>query len=421
MSFIINKINWFILFAGLLAISVSVHSQEKIAQWRGPLRNGIYPDVNLKTIWPETGLPIAVKIEGIGKGWSSAVVLNDVIYVSGLKDSMEIVSAFDMKGNRLWEKVFGKAWTASYPDSRNTPTVENNRIFISSGSGELVCLNTVNGDIIWKKNPHKEFRGTFDRWGFAESLLLTDTAVICSVGGEDASVVALDKNTGELIWKSPATGDIRAYSSPLMIDRNGNKILLVELSQNLLGINPLNGEIFWKYDLIKGSTSSENPMRHANTPMYKNGEIFITRGYDAEAIMLSLSEDGRSVKLKWKNQGLDTHLGGDVEINGFIYGSTWQSNVKGKWACVEWNTGKLMYDQEWFNKGPVIYADGHLYFMEEKTGNLALALPDTTGLKIISTFRVKEGTGLYWAHPSIYDGNLFIRHGEVLNVYDIRK
>jgi outer membrane protein assembly factor BamB len=420
MATILNKINRLIFFLGLLIISVPVFNQEEIAQWRGPLRNGIYPDLNLKTKWPEAGLPVVLKIEGIGKGWSSAVVYNHVIYVSGLRDSMEVLSAYDMKGSRLWEKVYGNAWTASYPDSRNTPTVEGNRIYISSGVGEVVCLNAAKGDIIWKKNPHKEFKGIFDKWGMAESLLLTDKAVICSVGGTDASVVALNKNTGELIWKSPATGDTRAYVSPLMIERNGKKIILVLLSRNLLGINPLNGEILWTFDLIKDLTSPGNPMRHANTPLYKNGEIFITRGYDADAVMLSLSEDGRSVKLKWKNPVLDTHLGGVVEVNGFIYGSNWESNIKGRWACLEWNTGKVMFEQEWFNKGPVIYADGHLYFMDEKNGNLALALPDPSGLKIVSTFRVMDGTGLYWAHPTIYDGKLFIRHGDVLMIYDIQ-
>ena len=420
MAFIFNRFNQFIIISGLVLISLSAYSQEKIAQWRGPIRNGKYPDTNLKTRWPETGLPVVLKIEGIGKGWSSAVVLNQLIYVSGIKDTIEVVSAFDMNGNRLWEREYGFAWNASYPDSRNTPTVEGNRLYISSGMGEVACLDAIRGDIIWKTDPHKEFKGKFDRWGLAESLLLTDNAVICSVGGEYASVVALKKSTGELLWKSPATGDIRGYVSPLMIERNGNKIILVELSKNLLAINPLNGEIIWTFDLITDLTSPANPMRPANTPLYKDGEIFITRGYDADALMLSLSEDGRSVKLKWKNKAMDTHLGGVVEVNGFIYGSTWHSNTKGNWACLEWNTGKLMYDQEWFNKGPVIYADGYLYCMEEKNGNLALVMPDPSGFKVVSTFRIEAGSGTYWAHPSIYDGNLYIRHGDVLMVYNIK-
>jgi outer membrane protein assembly factor BamB len=422
MAYQINSTKYLIIFSAFIWLTFSGYCQQDVSQWRGNLRNGIYPDTNLKTRWPEAGPSQVLKIEGIGKGYSSPIVYRKTIYITGLKDTMDVLSAFDMKGIRLWEKVYGNAWSGSYPDSRNTPTAENDRLYISSGMGEVACLNANNGDIIWKKNPHKDFRGIFSQWGMAESLLLTENSVICSVGGEDASVVALDKNTGDLIWKSPAITDKRAYSSPLLIERNGNKIILIQLSEYLLAINPLNGEIFWKLNLIKGLTSDNdrNRRNNANTPLYKNGEIFITSGYNSDAVMLSLSENGRSVSLKWKNPLLDDHMGGVVEVNGFIYGSNWESNTEGKWACLEWETGKTMYEKDWYNKGPVIFADGHLYCQDEKTGHVGLFRPDPSGFNPVSSFRVTQGTGPFWAHPIIYDGKLFIRHGDVLMIYDIR-
>lgn len=280
-------------------------------------------------------------------------------------------------------------------------------------------MDARSGKIIWKRNPHIEFKGKFSVWGPAESLLLTDNAVIYTVGGADASVVALNKNNGELIWKSPSTGVAEAYCSPIMINRNGNKIILVALERDLLGINPLNGEIIWNFDLRPEEANRLTWLNHTNAPLYKNGEIFITRGYDMYALMLSLSEDGKKISLKWKNRTLDTHIGGVVEINGFIYGSNWVSNSKGKWVCQEWNTGKVMYEQDWFNKGAILCADGHLYCMEEKDGNISLVLPDPSGFKVKSTFRVTEGKGPYFSHPTIYNGNLMVRHGEVLMIYDI--
>jgi len=410
----------YILYFGLLIFSVSTTAQTDITTWRGPLRNGIYPDTDLKEKWPDSGPPVLLKIEGIGKGYSSPAVYQNTIYITGMKDTLDMLSAFDFTGKLLWKKAFGSSWYGSYPDSRNMPAIENDKLFVSSGMGEVVCFNASTGDIIWKKNPHGEFKGVFSRWGMAETLLLTDDAVISSVGGELASVVALDKNNGELIWKSPPTGDKRAYTSPVIIERNGNKIILVVLSENVLGINPENGEILWTFNLIRNLTNERGQRNNINTPLYKNGEIFITSGYDSDGVMLALSEDGRSVSLKWKNPVLDNHLGGVVEVGGYIYGSNWQSNSQGRWACLEWDTGKVMYEQDWYTKGPVIYADGHLYCMEEKNGHIALVQANPAGFKVVSSFRLPDGTGPYWAHPVIYDGKLLVRHGDVLIIYDIR-
>lgn len=408
--------NWHIIFI-LITISSVVYSQE--AQWRGPQRNGIYPDTSLLKQWPLEGPELLVIIEGIGKGWSSAVISSDIIYVTGKKEKLDVLSAFDLEGNPLWQTAYGFSWKSSYPDARNTPTVEGDKVYITSGIGEVVCLNSLSGEIIWKKNPHKEFKGVPSYWGMAESLVLTDNAVICTIGGEDASVVAFNKQDGELVWTSPSINDARAYASPLIIERNGFKIVLVLLERNLLGINALNGEILWTQSLIPESAEMLNLLNHANTPLYKNGEIFITRGYDIKAVMFSLSEDGMSVKLKWKNDVLDTHFGGVVEVDGFIYGSNWIHNSNGNWVCLDWNTGSVKYEQKWNNKGAIIFANGLLYCMEEKRGKVALVYPDPSGFNIISTFRVEKGAGPYWAHPTIYNKSLLIRHGDVLMIYDL--
>jgi outer membrane protein assembly factor BamB len=402
--------------------SIDVTGQGRVTQFRGPDRDGIYPDVGLLDKWPPDGPPLLLKIDGLGQGFSSAVIHNNIIYTSGLKDTVDMVSAFDSKGKLLWQQKIGAGWLRAHSETRNTPTIEGNRLYISSGIGDVVCLDAVTGRIIWKNNPAKEFKAKFSVWGPAECLLLTDKAVIYIVGGTDASVVALNKKDGTLLWKSaPVDDDLKAYYSPLMIERNGKKIILIELARQMLGINSTDGKILWHYDLRPANPDSINWLNHTNIPVYRNGEIFITRGYNMNAIMLSLSSDGNKVSLKWKTPALDTHIGGVVEHQGYIYGSTWVSNSKGNWACLDWKTGKLMYDQEWFNKGAILYADGLLYCMEEKNGNIALVQPGPAGFKVISSFRVTEGAGPYFSHPSIYDRKLLIRHGDALMIYDIRK
>jgi outer membrane protein assembly factor BamB len=408
-----------ILLFSILLYTAS--GQGSITQFRGPNRDGIYPDKNLLKKWPVEGPKLLLEIKGLGEGYSSAVIYNNVIYTTGQKDTLDFIFAFDIKGKSLWQKAIGTAWYKSRPGARNTPTIQDDRIYIESGIGEVVCLNAISGEIIWKRNPSKEFKGKFSVWGPAECLLLIENKVICTVGGGDASVVALDKKDGILIWKSPSVNDARAYCSPQIIDRNGNKIILIELETEILGINPADGKIFWTFGLQPHNPDSLSWLNHTNIPLYKNGEILITRGYNINAVMLSLSPDGRKVSLKWENPALDTHVGGVVEYKGYIYGSTWTSNSMGNWACLNWDTGKLMYDTEWFTKGAILCADGLFYCMEEKSGNVALVQPDPAGFKVISTFQVKEGTGPYFSHPSIYDGKLLIRHGDVLMIYDIKK
>jgi hypothetical protein len=136
--------------------------------------------------------------------------------------------------------------------------------------------------------------------------------------------------------------------------------------------------------------------------------------------MLTLSTDGSEVEVKWSEGTLDSHHGGVVLVDGYLYGSNWINNGNGNWVCQEWETGKVMYEEKWHNKGSIIFADGLLYVYEEKNGNVGLVQPTPRGFKLISSFRVQEGTGPHWAHMSIYDQKLFLRHGEVLQVYNLK-
>jgi hypothetical protein len=159
---------------------------------------------------------------------------------------------------------------------------------------------------------------------------------------------------------------------------------------------------------------------NTNPPLVFGDEIFVTSGYNHPGLMFSLSPDGRSATLKWRNDTLDCHVGGVVRVGNAIYGSNWQNNAKGKWACLDWKTGKLNWEKEWHNKGSVISADGMLYFYEEKSGHVALVEPDEKQMKIAGSFKVTEGSGPHWAHPAIYNGRLYIRHGNNLMVYSLK-
>ncbi|NQU54018.1 MAG: PQQ-like beta-propeller repeat protein [Bacteroidetes bacterium] len=402
------------------ALVITFCSCDKISQWRGPARDGIYPEKHLLKEWPANGPALQFKIEDIGKGLSQPVVYKNVIYITGLKyDSLDVISAFDTNGKLIWEKEYSLAWQRTYPESRGTPTIENNRIYLIGGSGDLVCMNAKNGNLIWKQQPHIDFDGKFKHWGIVESVLLTDNAALYVTGGEKTTVVAYHKKTGELLWKSKSTGGEKSYASSSLIEWKGKEIALIQTSNDLIGIDANNGDVLWIYNTIQYHTK-KGKGEAANTPLFYKGDIFITYGNEQPALLFSIAEDGKSITLKWKNDVLDTHHGGLVLFDGAIYGSTMLDNTRGNWASVNWETGETNWEEEWFTKGSIISADGMLYLYEEKSGNVALVKPHADSLKIISTLKVNEGEGPHWAHPAIYNGLLYIRHGSVLLVYDIK-
>jgi len=400
----------------VIAIGSPVSGQD--AQWRGPHRDGKYSDTGLLKEWPKKGPELILRRDGLGKGYSTPVLYQGSVYISGKREMVDVVTKLNMKGDILWETEYGSAWNKSFPETRNTPTIEDGHLYIMGGLGTVVCIDTETGDIIWEVNTHKEFSGEFHNWGMAESLLLTDNAVISSPIGERTAVVALDKKDGTLLWESESEGGVRSYASPVLINHNGREMILVTSSKDIIAVAPLTGEVIWTYDIVTGF-SEKNRKNNTNTPLYHEGSIFTTCGYDTEALMLTLSPDGGIAELKWSDGTLDNHHGGVVLVDGYIYGSNWINNGNGNWVCQEWETGKVMYEEKWFNKGSIIYADGLLYVYEEKKGHVGLVEPSTEGFKVISSFTIDGGSGPNWAHMSIYDKKLFIRHGEVLLVYRI--
>jgi outer membrane protein assembly factor BamB len=412
------RILTFILLVFL--ISGNLFSQD-LVEWRGPNRTGNYPDQHLLKSWPEKGPQLLLELAAIGNGYSSPIVYKNIIYVTGRKDTLDVVSAYAINGNKKWQTAYGRAWARSFPETRCTPTIENNRIYLVSGMGQVGCVDAENGKLIWTVDANTDYKGEPHRWGVAESVAVSDKAVFYVTGGEETSVIALDKTTGQLIWKTRSLGGTRAYASSVIIEKAGMKLLLAQTANDLMAINIENGEILWNFNLVQYHTGESGIGGNTNTPLYYNNEIFVSSGYEHPAIMLKLADDGRSVNLKWTNPDFDCHLGGVVKLGDYIFGSNWTSNNAGNWMCVDWETGKTMYNTPWFNKGSVISADGLLYCYEEKSGNLALVKPNPEKFEVISSFKIHQGEGPHWAHPAICDGKLVVRHGESLMMYNLRE
>jgi outer membrane protein assembly factor BamB len=392
------------------------------AQWRGPDRNGVFPDTALLDVWPEEGPPLAFMVEGLGRSYSSVIATDHHFYVTGTQDSTEYLFCIDMDGRVLWKKPYGRSWDASFPDARCTPLLDEDRVYVLSGKDDLACLHAQTGEMIWSTNLREEYGSVWDMFGVSESLLLVDDKLICTPGGNETTVIALDKYTGDLVWKSASLETERSNGSPILFENDSMGItqIIAMNRTHVLGVDPGTGEIYWTYHYNKLNEKGENVTILANSPLYYGNEILISDGWDQPTVMLELSSDGKTVREKYLDNTLDNQNHGLVKIGDFVYGSNFLTRNFGKWVCMRWSNGEIMWVEEWENKGPVIAADGMLYLMDEKKGNVALVRPDPSGLEIVSTFMIKEGRGPFWARPAIYNGHLFIRHGDVLLAYDIR-
>ncbi|RIJ48306.1 alcohol dehydrogenase [Maribellus luteus] len=405
----------------LISVLTGWSASAQITQWRGPDRDGIFTETGLLKEWPEAGPQQVLEVEKIGVGWSSPIWVDGMIYVTGMIDTLDHLTAINPDGSIKWQVPYGRSWNKSFPDTRSTPVVEADRIYVQSGTGQVSCINKEDGSTIWEVDVDKNYQGEYHVWGNSETVLICDDKVIVSPGGHETSVVALNKMTGEEVWKTKSLGGPRAYASAAIYEWNGFRYVLAVIGTHLLAIVPETGEIAWSYSYFNPEKWKwqDNGLIWTNTPVFKDNNIFLTMGYDYPAVMLEMDSTGTSVAEKFVDHTFDNHHHGVILHDGCLYGSNWFDNKRGRWVCMKWDTGEIKYVAEWDTKGAMVMADGLLYAYNER-GNVGLVEPDPDGFKVISEFKIKKGAGPHWAHPFIADGKLFLRHGDVLMVYDIK-
>jgi len=384
-------------------------------QWRGINRNGISEEKGLLKSWQEGGPTLLWSATGIGAGFSSPSISKGVIYVTGRKDNKEFLSALDLKGNIKWTTEYGNAFTDSYSDARSTPTVDGDAIYVISGRGEVVCFD-LSGKIRWSVDALKKFEGKYGSWGTAESPLVVDDKVIYTPCGRKTTMVALNKKTGETVWMTESLNDQSGYVGPILANIGKKKQIITVTGSYVIGVDAENGHIDWK---VSNKDISSPTDINCVSPIFHNGSVFVTSGYNDAGALIKISDDGMQATVAWVNPDLDVHHGGVVLVDGYIYGANWINNDQGNWVCLDWNSGKTMYETKWHNKGSIISADGMLYCYEEG-GRLGLVKASPEGFNVVSSFKITQGSGPHWAHPVISDGVLYMRHGDVLMAYDIK-
>lgn len=407
------------LASALLIFLYGFSPGQSVSGWRGDGRAGIYTGSSLLKSWPASGPALIWETEEIGAGFSSATVTSDAVYITGSKDGSDILYAFSKDGKKKWETIYGKISRSNYPEARSTPTYYNDKLYVVSGEGDIVCIDR-NGKLVWSVNYFRQYEAQAPRFGISESPLIVDDLVIGTPGGNKTAMVAFNTETGKVEWESPSINEGTHYVNPLLIREGSKKMIVTLATAHIYGVDPENGKILWKYNYEAANEVQGGRRNHTNTPVYRDGYLLVANGYEQAAVKLKINWNGSPPELIWKNTDLTPHVGGLVLLGNNIYSTTHDNNSMGRWICVDWNTGKTNWINSWYNKGSVISADGMLYIYEEKSGHVGLMKPDPAKMNVVSEFRITKGTGPYWAHPVIDNGRLFIRHGGYMAVYSIK-
>jgi len=400
-----------IFISGFLCISGLI--AQEAAQWRGQNRDGNYNETGLLRSWPAEGPKLLWHYDNIGDGYASAaVVSHDRIYTAGSVGGKGTIFAFSLDGKLAWSTVYGDEFVESFPGSRSTPLIHNGKVYLMSGFGKIVCLSADKGTLLWSVDIMKDYAGRNITWGVTENLLIEGDMLFCTAGGIKNNVIALNKNTGKLIWSSPGNGEVSAYCSPILITLPARKVLVTMTEKSILGLDAESGGKLWSFEQVNEWAV------HANSPVYANGYLYCVSGYGCGGVMLKISADGTKAEQVWKNTDLDSRMGGVVLLNGKIYGMG--DKIKGL-HCIDWKTGKEVAFDKMNNKfGNIIAADGMLYTYDE-SGVITLIEPVLSGFKKVSSFKVPFGSAQHWAHLVIENGRLYVRHGNSLMVYDLRR
>lgn len=399
-----------LLFLPVFLLIVSCTRQPEIAQWRGPNRDGHYPDKGLLKQWPAEGPKLLWATDTVGDGYGSPVVTHDGLFITGAIDSTGYLYSFDLKGNLRWKVAYGPEWATNFPGSRSAPTVVDDLVYAVSGKGEMACLNRIDGSKVWSVNLFTDLHGKNTIFGYSEGLLVKDQMIYCAPGGADTNLVALNRFTGKMIWKCKGAGQLSAFCSPKIIQQGKHNILLTFSELSMLGIDADDGKLLFTH---KQDTTGNI---HSNAPIFDKGYLYYVAGDGNRSVKLKLADNGESIKEVWRCKPFDNIMGGVVQLDNRLIAT---GHRKQELMSLDMQKGIVTQSLK-IGRGATIEAEGMIYLYDEK-GNFHLVDPTGGALKEVSTFKVTRGTKEHFSHPVIGNGMLYIRHGKSLMAYDIKQ
>jgi len=405
----------------ILLLSAGAARSDDWPQWRGPQRDGVSKETGLLKEWPADGPKLLWQVKDLGQGYSTPAVVGERLYGIGNKGTAdEFVEARNIaNGKQVWSQRIGKVGNPdqqpSYPAARSTPTIDGEALYALGSDGDIVCLDVASGKPRWQKNVRSEFGGKPGAWAYAESPLIDGDVLVCTPGGAEATIVALKKKSGDVIWKSAVPGgDPAGYASAIAVEADGVKQYVQFLGKGLVGVDAKTGNFLWRYDRTAKGSPANIP-----TPLARDGHVYSSANRSGGALV-KLAADGGKVQPQevYFDNKLPSAIGGSVLVGDHLYGTTSQVLV-----CADFKTGQIRWTDRSIGPGSVCYADGRLYLHGEN-GDVALVEATPDGYREKGRFTLPDqpnrGSSKAWAYPVISKGRLYIRDMNSLWCYDVQ-
>ncbi len=293
---------------------------------------------------------------------------------------------------------------------RSTPTIDGERLFIEGGNGDVACLDATTGTTIWHVNLRADFGGGLPGWGYSESPLVAGELLIVTPGGPQGTLLALDKQSGKKVWQSGQLTDGAHYSSPVLADLAGTRQVIQFGAASVFGVALADGKLLWKY------AAPANGTANCCMPIVENEYVYASSGYGTGGGLTRISGGGDNLIAEevYFDKKLQCHHGGIVKIGEHLY-----SNAGGALICLEFKTGKMLWEKRSVGKGSLIAAAGMLYVFSEGH-EIALVEATPTGYQEHGRFKIAAHGLPSWAHPAIAAGKLFLRDQESIAAYDLK-
>jgi hypothetical protein len=391
------------LIAGLAA------APDDWPQWRGARRDGVSTETGLLKEWPAGGPRLAWRVAGAGDGYSSFSVAGGRLFTLGARGGTEYVLAFDSAtGKKLWEVANGRRFSNDRGDGpRSTPTVDGDRVYVFGSSGDMTVLDAASGKVFWTQNLLQKYGGSNINWGLSESPLVLTDRILVTPGGRGASIVALRKTDGSLIWKSQS--DEPGYSSALLHPVGSVQQAIVFTAERALGIDVADGRLLWSYNRVANRTAN------IATPIARGNRVFLSSDYGTGAALLALSAEGNGVKASevYFSNEMRNHHASSVLVGDYLYG--FSSSIL---TAMHFDTGKVAWRDRSVGKGSLVFADQRLYLFSEN-GTVGLAIANSGEYVERGRFQLKTGNLPTWSHPVVSGGKLFLRDQDTLYAYDV--